>query len=164
VVVDDSRVLGEQGRGFHQIMEAFQVERVILAGMALGLGQEAIDDAKVHVRDRHAFGRPIGEFQTLRHRLAQMQTTLDAARLLTYQAAARFDAGHPDAATTVAMAKLHAARVACDVVDDAVQIFGGYGFVEETPIAMHYRDARILRIGGGTDEVQLEIIAKRMGL
>jgi acyl-CoA dehydrogenase len=162
--VEDGRLLGAEGRGFHQIMEAFQVERVALAGMALGLGQEAIDDATAHATQRRAFGRRIADFQALRHRLAQMQVSLDAARLVTYQAAARFDAGHPDAATSVAAAKLLAARVACEVVDEALQVFGGYGFVEETPIAMHYRDARILRIGGGTDEVQLEIIAKRMGL
>jgi acyl-CoA dehydrogenase/citronellyl-CoA dehydrogenase len=164
VAVDESRLLGVEGRGFHQIMEAFQVERVALAGMALGLAEEAIADATAHARERKAFGRRIAEFQTLRHRLAQMRAAVDAARLVTWQAAARSDAGHPGAPTSVAVAKLVAARTACEVVDEAVQIFGGYGFVEETPIAMHYRDARILRIGGGTDEVQLEIIAKRMGL
>ena len=161
---EDARVLGTEGRGFQQIMEAFQVERIVLAGMAVGLGQEALDDAKAHALERRAFGQRIADFQTLRHRLAQMQTSLEAARLVTYQAAARWDAGHAEAATSIAAAKLFAARVACQVVDDAVQVFGGYGFIEETPIAMHYRDARILRIGGGTDEVQLEIIAKRMGL
>ena len=164
VVVGDDCLLGAEGRGFHQIMEAFQVERVVLAGMGLGLAQEAIADARAHVLERKAFGRRIADFQSPRHRLAAMQASLDAARLLSYRAAARFDAGHPDAATDVAAAKLVAARVACDVADDAVQLFGGYGFIEETPIAMHYRDARILRIGGGTDEVQLEILAKRMGL
>jgi acyl-CoA dehydrogenase/citronellyl-CoA dehydrogenase len=162
--VPDDRLLGAEGRGFAQIMQAFQVERTALAGMALGLAETAIQDAVAHAREREAFGGPLTGFQALRHRLADMRTSLEAARLLTYQAAARFDAGHPEAATSVAMAKLLAARVACDVVDDAVQIFGGYGFIEETPIAMHYRDARILRIGGGTDEIQLEIIAKRMAL
>lgn len=162
--VDDSRMLGREGRGFHQIMEAFQVERTVLAGMSLGLAEQALQDVVAHVRERRAFGHPISKFQALRHRLAEMRTSLEAARLVTYQAAARFDQGHPEAAESVAMAKLIAARVACEVVDDAVQMFGGYGFIEETPIAMHYRDARILRIGGGTDEVQLEILAKRMGL
>lgn len=162
--VPDERLLGEEGRGFAQIMQAFQVERTALAGMSLGLAEAAIQDAVAHARERQAFGGPLTAFQALRHRLAEMRTSLEAARLLTYQAAARFDTGHPEAATSVAMAKLLAARVACDVVDDAVQVFGGYGFIEETPIAMHYRDARILRIGGGTDEIQLEIIAKRMAL
>jgi acyl-CoA dehydrogenase len=162
--VDASQLLGQLGRGFHQIMEAFQVERTVMAGMSLGLAEAAIQDAVTHARERHAFGHAISQFQTIRHHLAEMRTWLEAARLVTYQAAARFDQGHPEAATSVAMAKLLAARVAGDIVDEAVQIFGGYGFIEETPIAMHYRDARILRIGGGTDEVQLEILAKRMGL
>lgn len=164
VHVEPDRLLGTEGRGFHQIMEAFQVERLTLAGMSLGLAQACLDDALAHARDRHAFGQPIGRYQAVSHRLGEMATALAAARLLSYQAAARCDAGHPDAATAVAQAKLLAARMANEVADDAVQIFGGYGFVEETPVAMHFRDARILRIGGGTDEVQLEILAKRMGL
>lgn len=156
-------VLGAEGRGFHQIMEAFQVERLSLAGMALGLAQTALDDAVAHARDRSAFGTTLSGHQTIRHRLARALTELEGARALTYQAAARWDAGHPEAASTTAMAKLLAPQVASRVVDEALQIFGGYGFIEETPVAMHYRDARILRIGGGTDEVQLEILAKRMG-
>ncbi len=162
--VAEERVLGEAGRGFHQIMEAFQVERLSLAGMALGLGQVALDEAVDHARERRTFGEQLSRHQTIRHRLAAAATELESARALTYQAAARWDAGHPEAASTVAMAKLHAPRVASRVVDEAVQVFGGYGFIEETPVAMHYRDARILRIGGGTDEVQLEVLSKRMGL
>ncbi len=168
VVLDDctvaeEAVLGTAGRGFHQIMEAFQVERLSLAGMALGLAQTALDDAIAHARERRTFGSPLSGHQTIRHRLATALTELEGARTLTYQAAARWDAGHPEAAATTAMAKLLAPRVASRVVDEALQIFGGYGFIEETPVAMHFRDARILRIGGGTDEVQLEILAKRMG-
>ncbi len=82
--------------------------------------------------------------------------------MLTYRAAAEFDAGAPSAPDSTAMAKLFAARAANEIVDEAVQLFGGYGFIEETPVAMHFRDARVLRIGGGTDEVQLEILAKRL--
>ena len=92
-----------------------------------------------------------------------MATAIQTARLLTYHAATRFDA-RDGGEEAVAMAKLHTARVANRVADDAVQIFGGYGFIEESRVAMHYRDARILRIGGGTDEIQMEILAKRMGL
>ncbi|MGV1048530.1 MAG: acyl-CoA dehydrogenase family protein [Solirubrobacterales bacterium] len=157
-------ILGEPGRGFHQIMEAFQIERLALAGMALGLGQAALDEAIAHARERKTFGETLSKHQTIRHRLAAAAAELEAARALTYQAAARWDAGHPEAATTTAQAKLVAPRIASRVVDEALQVFGGYGFIEETPVAMHYRDARILRIGGGTDEVQLEILAKRMGL
>jgi acyl-CoA dehydrogenase/citronellyl-CoA dehydrogenase len=162
--VAEESVLGEPGRGFHQIMEAFQVERLSLAGMALGLGQAALDEAIAHARERSTFGAKLSSHQTIRHRLAAAAAELESARTLTYQAAARWDSGHAEAATTTAMAKLVAPRVASHVVDEALQVFGGYGFIEETPVAMHYRDARILRIGGGTDEVQLEILAKRIGL
>jgi acyl-CoA dehydrogenase len=163
-VVGTARVLGQPSRGFHQIMEAFQVERIVLAGMSVGLAQAALDDAVAYARERRAFGSTLSGHQSIRHRLAAMAADVASARLLTYQSGARFDAGHPEASTSVAMAKLVAARLAARVVDEAVQVFGGYGFIEETPIAMHYRDARILRIGGGTDEVQLEILAKRMRL
>lgn len=162
--VAEERILGEPGRGFHQIMEAFQVERISLAGMALGLGQAALDEAVAHAKERKTFGETLSRHQTIRHRLAAADAELEAARALTYQAAARWDAGHPEAASSTAMAKLVAPQTASRVVDEALQVFGGYGFIEETPVAMHYRDARILRIGGGTDEVQLEILSKRMGL
>ncbi|MBV9817896.1 MAG: acyl-CoA dehydrogenase family protein [Solirubrobacterales bacterium] len=164
VRVGSDRILGEPGRAFQQIMQCFEAERVSLAGMGVGLAQAALDDAVRYARDRNAFGAPISRRQAISHRLGEMATEVAAARLLTYQAAERCDSGHPEAATTVAMAKLLASRVANTVVDGAVQIFGGMGFMEETRVAMHYRDARILRIGGGTDEVQLEILAKRMGL
>ncbi len=162
--VAEERILGEPGRGFHQIMEAFQVERISLAGMALGLGQAALDEAVAHAKERKTFGETLSRHQTIRHRLAAADAELEAARALTYQAAARWDSGHPEAASSTAMAKLVAPQTASRVVDEALQVFGGYGFIEETPVAMHYRDARILRIGGGTDEVQLEILSKRMGL
>ncbi len=164
VALGPDRVLGAVGRGFQQIMEAFEVERITLAGMGVGLAQTCLEDALEHAREREAFGRPIGRNQAISHRLGEMATDIAAARLMTYQAAARCDSGHAGASASVAMAKLLAARVANTVSDSAVQIFGGYGFVEETRVAMHYRDARILRIGGGTDEVQLEILSKGMGL
>lgn len=161
-LVGPERLLGGKGRGFYQIMEAFQVERISLAGMAVGLARRALDDTVAHVRERTTFGTPLDRKQAVRHRVAEMSTKVEAARLMTYRAGALFDAGDPGAPDATAMAKLFAARLAAEVVDEAVQMFGGYGFIEETPIAMHYRDARILRIGGGTDEVQLEILAKRL--
>lgn len=163
VLIPEERVLGTVGRGFYQIMESFQMERITLAGMGVGLAQAAFDDALAYAKDRVAFGQPIGKYQAIRHKLADMATEIETARLMTYWAAARHDDGE-GAAEAVAMAKLHTARVANRVADDAVQIFGGYGFIEETRVAMHYRDARILRIGGGTDEIQQEILAKRFGL
>jgi len=162
--VADDRVIGEVGRGFYQIAQSFQTERITLAGMAVGLAQAAFDDALEYAKTRQAFGHEIGKYQAIRHKLADMATSIQAGRLLLYQASAKFDSGAEDALDLVAMAKLQTALMANQVADDAVQIFGGYGFIEESRVAMHYRDARILRIGGGTDEIQREILAKRMGL
>ena len=159
--VSTDQVLGEVDRGFYQIMAAFQLERLGLAAMGVGLADAALDDAEAYARDRSAFGKSLSELQAIRHRLAAMRTHVEAARLLTYQGAHRLDAGHPEADRTVAMAKYLGARVANQAADEAVQIFGGLGFMDETSVARHYRDARILRIGGGTDEIQLEILAKR---
>jgi alkylation response protein AidB-like acyl-CoA dehydrogenase len=167
VILDDVHVgtddvLGTEGRGFQQIMEGFQLERVSLAGMGLGHAAESLDLAKAYTRDRQAFGAPLTHLQTIRHKLATMEIELDAARLMVHQSALRLDAGHPEALKTVAQAKYFAAIAANRIVDDAVQLFGGAGFVEESAVAMHYRDARILRIGGGTDEIQLEILTKAL--
>ncbi len=161
--VGANRVLGEVNRGFYQIMQAFQEERVVLAAMGVGLAEACIEASVAYARHRKAFGRPISSLQAIRHSLAHMRTQTEAARLLVYQAAVLADAG-ADAAQATAMAKLFAAQVANDVADRSVQVFGGAGFLEESPVAMHYRDARVLRIGGGTDEIQLEILAKLMNL
>ncbi|WP_028938011.1 acyl-CoA dehydrogenase family protein [Pseudonocardia spinosispora] len=167
VLLDDvalpaDAVLGTENRGFYQIMEAFQLERVALAAMGVGHAAECLDLARDYAGQREAFGEPLLHLQTIRHRLAEMEVQLEAARLITYQAAARLDAGHPDAPRSVARAKYLAAIAANRIVDDAVQLFGGAGFVEESPVARHYRDARILRIGGGTDEIQLEILTRNL--
>ena len=159
-LVGGDAVLGEQNRGFHQIMSAFQLERLTLAGMGVGHAAECLQAATTYARDREVFGSPLIQLQATRHRLAAMSVELEAARLLTYRAAARLDAGHPEAGQSVAMAKYHAAIAANHIVDECVQLFGGSGFLEETPVARHFRDARVLRIGGGTDEIQLEILAK----
>jgi acyl-CoA dehydrogenase len=158
--VDGDAVLGEPGRGFHQIMSAFQLERLTLAAMGLGHAEECLRAATSYARDREVFGVRLLSKQVIQHRLAALSVELEAARLLTYRAAARLDSDHPETGASVAMAKYHAAIAANHIVDECVQLFGGSGFLEETPVARHYRDARVLRIGGGTDEIQLEILAK----
>jgi alkylation response protein AidB-like acyl-CoA dehydrogenase len=162
VTVPDDAVLGGLDRGFYQIMAAFQLERVVLAGMGLGHAAEAIATATAYVRDREVAGAPLIALQTIRHRIAAMEVELDAARTLTYQAADRLDRDHPEAGRSVAAAKYFAAKAADHIVDEALQLFGGAGYLEETPIVRHQRDVRILRIGGGTDEIQLEILSKRL--
>ena len=159
-LVSDDAVLGTPGRGFHQIMAAFQLERLNLAGMGLGHAAECLQTATEYAASREVFGRSLISLQTMRHRLAALSVEFEAAQLLTYRAAARVDAGHPEAAASVAKAKYHAALAANHIVDECVQVFGGSGFLDETPVSRHYRDARVLRIGGGTDEIQLEILAK----
>jgi acyl-CoA dehydrogenase len=159
-LVPADAVLGTKDRGFHQIMSAFQLERLTLAAMGLGHAEECLAAATAYARDREVFGVPLISLQATRHRLAALSVELEAARLLTYRAAARLDTDHPEAGRSVAMAKYHAAIAANRIVDECVQLFGGSGFLEETPVARHFRDARVLRIGGGTDEIQLEILAK----
>lgn len=162
VEVPADAVLGTENRGFYQIMAAFQLERVVLAAMGLGHASEALEMVTEYVKGRDVAGSPLTNLQTVRHRIAAAEVELEAARALTYQAADRLDRDHPEAGRTVAAAKYFAAKVADHVVDEALQLFGGAGYLEETPIVRHQRDVRILRIGGGTDEIQLEILSKRL--
>ena len=162
VAVPATSVLGELNRGFYQIMHAFQLERVALAAMGLGHAAECLHLATGHARVREAFGAPLAGLQSVRHRLAEMAVELESARLMTYRAAQRLGAGHPQALRSVAMAKYHTALAAGRIVDAAVQIFGGSGYIEESAVARHYRDVRVLRIGGGADEIQLEILSREL--
>lgn len=162
VAVSRDDVVGAEGRGFYQIMDGFELERIALAGMGIGHAAECLAESRRYVGEREAFGAPLSALQTIRHRVATMEIELEAARLVTYQAAVRLDAGHPEASRSVARAKYLSAVMANRVADDAVQLFGGAGFLDETAVARHYRDVRVLRIGGGTDEIQLEIMTKGM--
>ena len=162
VAVPATSLLGELNRGFYQVMHAFQLERVALAAMGLGHAAECLHLATEHAQVREAFGAPLTGLQSVRHRLAVMTVELESARLMTYRAAQRLGAGHPQAPRSVAMAKYHAALAAGRIVDAAVQIFGGSGYIEDSALARHYRDVRVLRIGGGADEIQLEILSREL--
>jgi len=159
--VPEANLLGERGNGLRQFLEVLDIGRIGVAAMGVGLAQGAFDQALSYARERQAFGQPISRFQAIAGRLADMATEIEAARLLTYKAALLKDAKRPFA-LAAAQAKLKSGLVAVDVVDHAVQIHGGYGFIEEYPVCRFYRDAKILTIGEGTDEIQRLVIARAL--
>jgi short-chain 2-methylacyl-CoA dehydrogenase len=160
--VPEANLLGERGNGLRQFLEVLDIGRIGVAAMGVGLAQGAFDQALSYARERQAFGQPIARFQAIAGRLADMVTEIEAARLLTYKAALLKDAKRPFA-LAAAQAKLKSGLVAVDVVDQAVQIHGGYGYIEEYPVCRFYRDAKILTIGEGTDEIQRLVIARALG-
>jgi acyl-CoA dehydrogenase len=163
VRVPVANLVGEAGSGFVQIMQQFQSERLGLAVQAYATAQRCLDLTLQWVKDRETFGRPLSSRQVVRHKLAEMARQTDVARTYTRAAMDQWLAGD-DAVLEVSMAK-NTACAACDhVVDEAVQLFGGLGYMRESEVERHYRDSRILRIGGGTDEIMNEVIAKRLGL
>ncbi len=164
VRVPAGNLIGSEGAGFVQIMMQFQSERLSLAVQAVATAARCLDLTLQWVKDRHTFGRPLASRQVVRHKLAEMARQTDVARTYTRAAYATWLAGEVDAVLEVSMAK-NTACAACDfVVDQSVQLFGGLGYMRESEVERHYRDARILRIGGGTDEIMNEVIAKRLGL
>ena len=163
VRVPAGNLVGAEGTGFLQIMRNFQTERIGIAVQAYATAQRCLDLALAWARDRHAFGRPLVGQQVIRHKLTEMARQVDVAREYTRAVMARMLAGE-DCVQQVSMAK-NTAVMACDhVVDAAVQIFGGMGYMRESEVERHYRDSRILGIGGGTNEIMNEIIARTMGL
>ena len=161
--VPAENLIGEENRGFYQLMGGFQIERLVSSVAMVGHAQQALEDAIEYTGERELFGQRLIDFQVTRHQLAKLQTKLEAARQLTYAAARTFDEGL-DATTIVSMCKALCADVACEVADQCLQMHGGYGYMEEYDIARFYRDIRLWRIGAGATEVMWEIIAKRMGL
>jgi short/branched chain acyl-CoA dehydrogenase len=164
---DDARVpeenlLGPRGKGFQQFLQTLDGGRIGVSAMGVGLAQGALDEALAYAKERRAFGQPISKFQTIQAKLADLSTEIEAARLLTYKAAWLKDQGR-NFGLTAAQAKLKTGRLAVKATDEAVQIHGGYGYIEEYPVCRFYRDAKILTIGEGTDEVQQMIIARALG-
>jgi alkylation response protein AidB-like acyl-CoA dehydrogenase len=159
VRVHDSQRLGEIDQGFYDTMRILDRGRVSIAAMALGLGRGALSLAISYARERQAFGKPIGEFQAIQWKLADAQTSLDAAELLVYRAAWLADLGKPYSAEA-SMAKLFASEAATRVCNDALQIHGGYGYTREFDVERHLRDVKLCEIGEGTSEVQRMVIAK----
>jgi len=160
--VPASNLLGPRGNGFKQFLQILDGGRIGVAAMGLGLAQGCLDEALAYAKERNAFGQPISRFQTIQAKLADMATEIEAARLLTYRAALLKDRGE-SFTLTAAQAKLKTGRLAVRCAEEAVQIHGGYGYVEEYPVCRHYRDAKILTIGEGTDEVQQMVIARALG-
>ena len=161
--VPEENLLGDENEGFKLIMANFQWERLLMSLGAVSAMQVTFDRTVAFVAERHAFGRPIGSFQALRHRLADHATTIHAARTVTYDALARFATGE-QVVKEVTMAKLITQRSAFDLIDDCLQMHGGAGYMAEYELERAARDSRLGPIGGGTDEIMREILAKVIGL
>jgi butyryl-CoA dehydrogenase len=166
VRVPEDHLLGERGRGYAQFLEQLDGGRVAIAALAVGCVQACLDMSVRYATERTAFGAPIGSRQGVAFQIADLEVMLQASRLLTYRAAAMIDAGRPAAEVkrAASVAKLHATESAVSATRIAIQVFGGYGFMEEYPVARFYRDAKVLEIGEGTSEVQRMLIGRSLGL
>jgi alkylation response protein AidB-like acyl-CoA dehydrogenase len=161
VTVPATHLLGRENRGFYEVLEFFGESRIEVAAQALGIAQGAFDRALEYTKKRTQFGRKLVEFQVTQHKLADMATKIEAARLLVYQAAWRWDQGRADQKLT-SMAKMFAGRVAVEVADEAIQLHGGYGYITEYEVERFYRDAKITEIYEGTREIQKNAIASAL--
>jgi alkylation response protein AidB-like acyl-CoA dehydrogenase len=161
--VPAENLLGEEGKGFYHIMWELQGERLIGAAGAVAGAQRVFDQTLEYAKERQAFGRPIGRFQAIRHKFAEMATKIETARQMVYTTAWRVEQGdYP--VREISIAKLYASRIACEVCDECIQIHGGYGYMKEYHVERAWRDMRLNRIGAGTDEIMLEVIGRSYGL
>jgi len=160
--VPEANLLGRRGEGFKNFLHILDGGRIGVAAMGVGLAQGALDEAIAYAKERQAFGKSISKFQAIQAKIADLSAQIEAARLLTWRAALEKDAGQ-SFTLTAAQAKLITGRLAVKATEEAVQIHGGYGFIEEYPVCRFYRDAKILTIGEGTDEVQQMVIARQLG-
>ena len=163
VRVPEENLLGERGRGYANFLRILDEGRIAIAALAVGAAQGCVDESVKYAAQRSAFGQPIGRFQAIEFKIARMEARAHAARTAYYDAAALMLAGKPFK-KEAAIAKLVSSEAAMDNARDATQIHGGYGFINEFPVARHYRDSKILEIGEGTTEVQLMLIARELGL
>ncbi|WP_413250523.1 acyl-CoA dehydrogenase family protein [Sinomonas flava] len=163
VRVPEENLLGERGRGYANFLTALDEGRIAIAALGTGAAQGCVDLSVKYAKERSAFGHHIGTYQAIQFKIARMQARAHTARLAYYDAAARMLAGKPFK-THAAIAKMVAGEAAMDNARDATQVFGGYGFINESAVARHYRDSKILEIGEGTTEVQLMLIARELGL
>jgi short/branched chain acyl-CoA dehydrogenase len=161
--VPEGNLLGPRGDGYKQFLAILDGGRIGVAAMGVGLAQGALDEAISYSKERHAFGQPIAKFQAIQNKIADLSAQIEASRLLVYRAAILKDRGEPFT-LTAAQAKLITGRLAVKATEEAVQIHGGYGYIEEYPVCRFYRDAKILTIGEGTDEVQQMVIARQLGV
>jgi len=161
VRVPVSNLIGKEGKGFYQVLEFFDESRILIAAQALGIAQGAFDRAIAYVKQREQFGKKIAQFQVTQHKLADMATKIELARLMTYKAAWNYDQGRIDPKLT-SMAKMYAARTAVEVADEAIQLLGGYGYMTEYEVERFYRDAKITEIYEGTKEIQKNTIASAL--
>ncbi len=161
--VPKANILGKPGRGFAQFLSTLDDGRVAIAALAVGLIAACLEECVTYANERNAFGKPIGSYQAVAFKCADMATSLETARLATYHAAGLRDAGKPFK-REAAIAKLHATEAAVSATREATQIFGGYGFIDETPVSRYYRDAKVLEIGEGTSEIQRIVISRELGL
>jgi len=154
-------LIGEEGRGFYHVLHFFDESRIQIAAQALGTAQGAYDRALAYVKKREQFGKKIAQFQVTQHKLADMATSIELARLITYKAAWNFDQGRIDPKLT-SMAKMYAAKTAVEVCDEAIQLHGGYGYIAEYEVERFYRDAKICELYEGTKEIQKNTIASAL--
>jgi alkylation response protein AidB-like acyl-CoA dehydrogenase len=159
--IPEENLIGVEGEGFVDAMRVLDGGRISIAALALGIGRGALDAALRYVKERRQFGKSIAEFQGIQWKLADMATELDAARLLTQRAAVLKDAGRKVTRES-SMAKLFSSEVAVRICDDAVQLFGGYGFIKDYPAEKYYRDVKLCTIGEGTSEIQRMVIAREI--
>jgi short-chain 2-methylacyl-CoA dehydrogenase len=160
--VPEANLIGRRGDGFKNFLHILDGGRIGVAAMGVGLAQGALDEAIAYAKERRAFGQAISKFQSIQAKIADLSAQVEAARLLTWRAALEKDSGK-SFTLTAAQAKLITGRLAVRATEEAVQIHGGYGYIEEYPVCRFYRDAKILTIGEGTDEVQQMVIARQLG-